>query len=91
MEVLARQPIHIPVELARAGIGLSWQGPQSSAWAEIGGRAYVPTTTRTTNKGIGVMHDMLQYAGNAQPPLPEQSTSSQQADQQEKRHARTAV
>lgn len=46
---MAHQPINIPVELARAGIGLIWQGPHASAWREIGGRAYVATSSRPTD------------------------------------------
>jgi hypothetical protein len=50
VDAMAHQPINIPVELARAGIGLSWQGPHASAWHEIGGRAYVATTSWPSNQ-----------------------------------------
>lgn len=87
LEILARQTIHIPVELAHAGIGLTWQGPQSGAWAEIGGRAYVSTSTRTVNKHVA----LLRSAGITQPPSQEKPTASMQPEQQEDRHARTTL
>jgi hypothetical protein len=80
LEGMARQPINIPVELARAGITLTWQGPHSSAWAEIGGRAYVSTTSRITNKVDGP----LLYPERMQQP-----DTSLQPKPPEKSHART--
>jgi hypothetical protein len=80
LEGMARQPINIPVELARAGIGLKWQGPQSSSWAEIGGRAYVSTTSRITNKVDGTPR---------YPEYMQQPETSLQPKPPEKRHART--
>lgn len=50
LDAMAHQPIQIPIELARAGIGLTWRGPQASAWSEIGGRAYVATSSRPANQ-----------------------------------------
>ena len=80
LEDMAHQPINIPAELAHAGITLTWQGPHSSAWAEIGGRAYKSTTSRITNKV------------DSSPLYPErkqQSDTHTQPKPPEKRHART--
>jgi len=50
LEALDRQQINIPNELARAGISLTWQGPEATSWHEIGGRSYKPITPRKSNK-----------------------------------------
>lgn len=54
LEDLDRKPINIPHELARVGIGLTWQGPEAASWQEIGGRSYRQITPRRSNK-----HDSL--------------------------------
>lgn len=53
---MAAQQIHPTDELTRAGIGLIWQGPDSSAMNEVGGRAYVALTSRKSNKRVDLLH-----------------------------------
>lgn len=87
LDAMAHQPINIPVELARAGIGLTWQGPHASAWREIGGRAYVATSSRPANRqaSLPIYAEGIQARSGGVPDTPENLTPS------EKSHARTTV
>lgn len=87
LDTMAHQPINIPIELARAGIGLTWQGPHASAWREIGGRAYVATSSRTANRqaSLPIYAEGIQARPEELPETPENLTLS------EKLHARTTV
>jgi hypothetical protein len=87
LDVMAHQPINISIELARAGIGLTWPGPRASAWREIGGRAYVATSSRPTNQqpSLPIYSEGIP-AGSDE--LPE---TSKNLTQSEKPHARTTV
>ena len=53
---MATQKINPADELTRVGIGLTWQGPDSSTMNEIGGRAYVAQTSRKSNKQVDLLH-----------------------------------
>lgn len=87
LDAMAHQPINIPIELARAGIGLTWQGPQASAWREIGGRAYVAISSRAANQqaSLPIYSEGIQARPEELPETPENLTRS------EKSHARTTV
>lgn len=87
VDAMAGQPINMPVELARAGIGLTWQGPRAVAWHEIGGRAYVATTSRPSNQE----GSLPLYREGIQPRSGEQPEAPQKLKRSEKRHARTTV
>lgn len=50
LEDFDHKAINIPNELARVGIGLTWQGPEAASWHEIGGRSYKQITLRKSNK-----------------------------------------
>jgi hypothetical protein len=53
---MAAQQINPTDELTTVGIGLTWQGPDSSAMNEVGGRAYVALTSRKSNKRVDLLH-----------------------------------
>lgn len=52
---MAAQHINPVEELTRVGIGLTWQGPDSSAINEVGGRAYIAQTSRKSNKRVDLL------------------------------------
>lgn len=52
---MAAQQINPSDELTKAGICLTWQGPDSSAMNEVGGRAYIALTSRTSNKRVDLL------------------------------------
>lgn len=87
LEAMARQPINIPIELARAGIGLTWKGPHASAWGEIGGRAYVATSSRPANQQarLAIYAKGLEARSGPLPKTPESLTLPEES------HARTTV
>jgi hypothetical protein len=87
LDAMAHQPINIPVELARSGIGLTWQGPHASAWREIGGRAYVATSSRPANQqaSLPIYAESIQARSGELPETPKSFTRL------EKPHARTTV
>lgn len=52
---MATQQINPADELTKVGIGTTWQGPDSSAINEVGGRAYVALTSRKSNKRVDLL------------------------------------
>lgn len=52
---MTAQQINPVDELMRVGIGLTWQGPDSSAMNEVGGRAYIALTSRISNKRVDLL------------------------------------
>jgi hypothetical protein len=52
-EALAARPINVAFELSKAGIGLTWAGPDSTPMGAIAGRAYVRVTERARLNGSG--------------------------------------
>lgn len=52
---MATQKINPLDELSKAGVGLIWQGPDSSALNEVGGRSYIALTSRKSNKRVDLL------------------------------------
>lgn len=52
---MAGTRLHIPTELAKVGISLTWRGPEVSTMAEIAGRKYVRRRPERSNSNIDVV------------------------------------
>ncbi|WP_295754644.1 TnsD family Tn7-like transposition protein [Undibacterium sp.] len=53
-EGMANPRLHIPTELAKAGIGLTWRGPELAGMSEIGGRGYVSHRPERSSKNVDI-------------------------------------
>lgn len=54
-QAMAGTRLHIPTELAKAGIGFTWRGPEVRAMADIAGRKYVRRRPERSNSNIDVV------------------------------------